>query len=52
MKVLHTVDNIKRETIIPYKIKSDNKFLNENTILFKIPYDFNIIHNKELLNNV
>ena len=32
--------------------KNDNKFLNENTILFKIPYDFNIIHNKEQLNNV
>ena len=52
IKVLHTVDNIKRETLIPYRDKQITQFVNENTILFKLPYDFNILHNNIKLNKL
>ena len=46
IKVLNTVNNIDRKTLITYKNKNNNIFYNNETLLFKLPYDFNIIHNK------
>ena len=52
IKVLNTVDKIERDTLIPYRNKKINNFCDNNTILFKLPYDCNIIHNKNKLNEV
>jgi hypothetical protein len=46
MKVLNTVDRIDRKTLIPYKNKNENIFLKNDILIFKLPYDFNIIHDK------
>ncbi len=46
MKVLNTVDRIDRKTLIPYKNKNENIFLKNDVLIFKLPYDFNIIHDK------
>ncbi len=43
MKVLNTVDRIDRKTLMPYKNKNENIFLKNDVLIFKLPYDFNIL---------
>ena len=47
LKVLHTVDYINRDDLIPYKNRENNDFNSNNNILFNIPYDFNILLNND-----